>query len=162
MKKDAIILFSQFVISVDCCVIVIICNTVCNFGETTFIFLYFQFWHFPLVLICFKCQSNVFDHLWLFSQNMQPNLDWKYGNYRTERLKNATKKIFHLPWLRKNPDEKNKRTFSNQSGDVIQTSISFTNYRRWCWMESSELSFWKTNPLWSTRLVKLQAFIPQF
>lgn len=128
----------------------------CIFG-----FLYFHLWNFPLVLIS-SIQRLVFGYFWLFSHNIQTNPVWKYKNDRRKGLKYITKKIFHLPWLRKNPDEKNERIFSNQSGDVIQTSISFPNYRRWCWMESSELSFWKTNPLWSTRLVKLQVFIPQF
>ena len=39
------------------------------------------------------------------------------------------KKIFHLLWLGENCVEKNKKNFSNQSGDFMPTSMCFANYR---------------------------------
>ena len=36
------------------------------------------------------------------------------------------------PWLRENWVVKNEKMFSNLSGDVMSTSISFTNYRSCC------------------------------
>lgn len=140
----------------------------CNHGQATYVFLHFwllhfQLWHFPLVLTCRKQVSKqrpVVGHFWLFSQNIQTNLDWKYRSGKTKRLQNVDKKIIYLPWLKENSVEKNDQKFSNQSGDVLQTSIHFTNYRSCCSQARSSRSesfekFLATHPWWSTIQLKL-------
>ena len=48
---------------------------------------------------------------------------------RLKTKKNVTKKAFLLYWLREVCLEKNSKKFPDQSGDVMQSSIYFTNYR---------------------------------
>ena len=145
----------------------------CSYEITNYLFWHFPFIvfsnvtlpHWPLYAVSIKTMS-VFDHFWLFSQNTQPNLDWKHTNDSAKRLKNVAKKKFHLPELRKNHAEKNKRDFSNQSGDVLARfyqleKLLFTVILQSRGSKSFE-KFLETYPGWSTILIKLQALIPQF
>ena len=75
-------------------------------------------------------QCFVFGHFWLFSQNNQPTLDWKFKNDWTKRLQKITRKVNVLLSLTKRKlAEKNEWNLSNQSGEVTRASIYLTNCR---------------------------------
>ena len=74
-------------------------------------------------------QLPVLGYFWLISANEQPNLNWEWRNGWTKRLKKVAKKIFDLQQLKGKCMKKIERKFSNQSGDVILTSIYFAKYR---------------------------------
>ena len=112
-----------------------------NDWRNDLLFLYFWFIVFSIVTLPtgsymsqVSKQCPVFGYVWLFSQRIQPKLDWKYRNNRTKRLKNVAKKILLITWLRK---------FSNQLGDDIPTSIYFAIYRTCCLQVFYELPSWK-------------------
>ena len=167
LKKKVILSFLLF-INVDCGLIVVgssqvLCVTMEK--QLTF-FMYFRFgtfsfdtFHWFLYVISVKTTFSLRLLLWFFPQNIQPNLDWKYRNNWTKKLKDVSKKIFHFPYLRENCMEKYKKKFSNQSGYVMLTSIYFTNYRSCCSQVFYGVlnfgEFLETHPWWSTVLVKL-------
>ena len=78
----------------------------------------------------------VFGHFWLFSQNSQPTLDWKFKNDWSKRLQKIPRKIsLSLSLAKRKLTEKNEWNLSNQSGEVTHTSpdwlpIYLTNCRR--------------------------------
>ena len=75
-------------------------------------------------------QCFVFGHFWLFPQNNQPTLDWKFKNDWTKRLQKITRKVNVLLSLTKRKlAEKNEWNLSNQSGEVTRASIYLTNRR---------------------------------
>ena len=76
-------------------------------------------------------QCFVFGHFWLFSQNNQPTLDWKFKNDWTKRLQKIPRKInVSLSLAKRKLAEKNEWNLSNQSGEVTRASIYLTNCRR--------------------------------
>ena len=76
-------------------------------------------------------QCFVFGHFWLFSQNNQPTLDWKFKNDWTKRLQKIPRKInLSLSLAKRKLAEKNEWNLSNQSGEVTRASIYLTNCRR--------------------------------
>ena len=76
-------------------------------------------------------QCFVFGHFWLFSQNNQPTLDWKFKNDWTKRLQKIPRKInLSLSLDKRKLAEKNEWNLSNQSGEVTHASIYLTNCRR--------------------------------
>ena len=76
-------------------------------------------------------QCFVFGHFWLFSQNNQPTLDWKFKNDWTKRLQKIPRKInLSLSLAKRKLAEKNKWNLSKQSGEVTHASIYLTNCRR--------------------------------
>ena len=76
-------------------------------------------------------QRFVFGHFWLFSQNNQPTLDWKFKNDWTKRLQKIPRKInLSLSLDKRKLAKKNKWNLSNQSGEVTHASIYLTNCRR--------------------------------
>ena len=126
-------------------------------------------------------QCFVFDHFWLFSQNNQPSLDWKFKNDLTKRLQKIPRKInVSLSLAKRKLAEKNEWNFFNQSGEVMHASIYLTNCTRslffWvtlfrAWLYDNQFSKIKFNLqkiLEASHeharaiLVTLQAFIPQF
>ena len=134
-------------------------------------------------------QCFVFGHFWLFSQNNQPTLDWKFKNDWTKRLQKIPRKInLSLSLAKRKLAEKNEWNLSNQSGEVTHASIYLTNCRRSfffqlpsiylfsvtlfrAWSYDNQFSKIKFNLLkileasqehTRAMLVKLQAFIPQF
>ena len=137
-------------------------------------------WKVSLVLKVSK-QCFVFGHFWLFSQNNQPTLDWKFKNDWTKRLQKIPRKInLSLSLAKRKLAEKNEWNLSNQSGEVTRASIYLTNCRRSfffsvtlfrAWFYDNQFSKIKFNLLkileasqkhTLTMLVKLQAFITQF
>ena len=69
--------------------------------------------------------------IWLFSQNNQPTLDWKFKNEWTKRLQKIPRKInLSLSLAKRKLAEKNEWNLSDQSGEVTHASIYLTNYRR--------------------------------
>ena len=126
-------------------------------------------------------QCFVFGHFWLFSQNNQPTLDWKFKNDWTKRLQKIPRKInLSLSLAKRKLAEKNEWNLSNQSGEVTHASIYLTNCRRsfifsvtlfrawFCDNQFSKIkfnllkileTFQEHNP---AMLVKLHSFIPQF
>ena len=76
-------------------------------------------------------QCFVSGHFWLFSQNNQPTLDWKFKNDWTKRLQKIPRKInLSLSLAKRKLAEKNEWNLSNQSGEVTHASIYLTNCRR--------------------------------
>ena len=72
-------------------------------------------------------QCFVFRHFWLFSQNHQPFLDWKFKNDWTKRLQKIPRKInLSLSLAKRKLAEKNEWNLSNQSGEVTHASIYLT------------------------------------
>ena len=72
----------------------------------------------------------VFGHFWLFSQNNQPTLDWKFKNDWSKRLQKIPRKIsLSLSLVKRKLTEKNEWNLSNQSGEVTHPSIYLTNCR---------------------------------
>ena len=70
----------------------------------------------------------VFGHFWLFSQNNQPTVDWKFKNDRTKRLQRIPRKInVSLSLAKRKLAEKNEWNLSNQSCEVTHASIYLTN-----------------------------------
>ena len=61
-------------------------------------------------------QHLVFGHFWLFSQNNQPTLDWKFKNDWTKRLQRSLKNV-SLSLAKRKLAEKNEWKFFNQSGE---------------------------------------------
>ena len=61
-------------------------------------------------------QHLVFGHFWLFSQNNQPTLDWKFKNDWTKRLQRSLKNV-SLSLAKSKLAEKNEWKFFNQSGE---------------------------------------------
>ena len=75
-------------------------------------------------------QCFVFGHFWLFSQNNQLTLDWKFRNDWTKRLQKIPREINVSLYLNKRKlAEKNEWDFSNQSCEVTHASIYLTNCR---------------------------------
>ena len=75
--------------------------------------------------------KGVFGYFWLFSQNNQPTLDWKFKNDWTKRLQKIPRKInLSLSLAKRKLAEKNEWNLSNQSGEVTHASIYLTNCRR--------------------------------
>ena len=75
-------------------------------------------------------QCFVFGHFWLFSQNNQPTLDWKFKNDWTKRLQKMPRKVnVSLSLTKRKLAEKNEWNLSNQSGEVTRASIYLTNRR---------------------------------
>ena len=73
----------------------------------------------------------VFGHFWLFSQNNQPTLDWKFKNDWTKKLQKIPRKInLSLSLAKRKLAEKNEWNLFNQSGEVTHASIYLTNCRR--------------------------------
>ena len=69
-------------------------------------------------------QCFVFGHLWLFSQNKQPN-DW------TKRFQKIPRKInVSLSLAKRKLAEKNEWDLFNQSGEVTHAFINLTNCRK--------------------------------
>ena len=90
-------------------------------------------WLLPKVLLVSKVskQCFLFGHFWLFSQNNQPTLDWKFKNDWTKRLQKLPRKInVSLSLSKRKLAEKNLWNLSNQSGEVTHASICFKNCRR--------------------------------
>ena len=77
-------------------------------------------------------QCCVFVHFWLFSQNNQPTLDWKFKNYWTKRLQKLPRKINVSLSLAKTKlaEKKNGWKLSYQSSEVMHPSICLTNCRK--------------------------------
>ena len=76
-------------------------------------------------------QCFVFGHFWLFSQNNQPTLDWKFKNDWTKRLQKIPRKInVSLSLAKRKLAEKNEWNLFNQSGEVTHASIYLTNCKR--------------------------------
>ena len=140
-------------------------------------------WLLPKVLLVSKVskQCFLFGHFWLFSQDNQPTLDWKFKIDWTKSLQKIPRKInLSLSLAKRELAEKNEWNLSNQSGEVTHASIYLTNCRRSfffsvtlfrAWFYDNQFSKIKFNLLKTletsqehTRamLVKMQSFIPQF
>ena len=109
-----------------------------TYWRNNLLFLYFRFIVFSTVTLSIGSfmsevskQHPVFGYFILFSQNIQPDLDWKYRNYMTRRLKKLPRKYSTFLGQRK-LWVKNKEKFSGQLVDVMPTSIYFTIYRSCC------------------------------
>ena len=117
-------------------------------------------------------QCFVLGHFWLFWQNNQPTLDWKFKNDWTKKVAKNTKK--------NKPDEKNEWNLSHRSGEVTRASIYLINCRRSFFFsvtlsrarfydnQFSKIQFNLLKILEASQeyiramLTKLQAFITQF
>ena len=76
-------------------------------------------------------QCFVFGHFWLFSQNNQPTLDWKFKNDWTKRFQRIPRKInVSLSLAKRKLAEKNEWNLFNQSGEVTHASIYLRSCRR--------------------------------
>ena len=76
-------------------------------------------------------QCFVLGHFWLFPQNNQPTLDWKFKTDWTKRLQKIPRKInLSLSLDKRKLAEKSEWNLSNQSGEVTHASIYLTNCRR--------------------------------
>ena len=76
-------------------------------------------------------QCFVFGRFWLFSQNNQPFLDWKFKNVWTKRLQKIPRKInLSLSLAKKKLAEKNEWNLSNQWSEVMHASLYLKNCRR--------------------------------
>ena len=76
-------------------------------------------------------QCFFFGHFWLFLQDNQPTLDWKFKNDWTERLQKIPRKInVSLSLAKRKLVGKNEWNLFNQSGEVTHASIYLTNRSR--------------------------------
>ena len=76
-------------------------------------------------------QRFVLSNFWLFSQNNQPTLDWKFRNDWAKRLQKLPRKInVSLSLAKRKLAEKNEWKLSKQSAEVMHASIYLTNRRR--------------------------------
>ena len=97
-------------------------------------------------------QCFVFGHFWLFSQNNQPTLDWKFKNDWNKRLQEIPKKVnVSLSLTKRKLAEKNEWNLSNQSGEVTHPSIYLTSCKRSLFFQLPYLE----NHFMITNLVKL-------
>ena len=97
-------------------------------------------------------QCFVFGHFWLFSQNNQPTLDWKFKNDWNKRLQKIPKKVnVSLSLTKRKLAEKNEWNLSNQSGEVTHPSIYLTSCKRSLFFQLPYLE----NHFMITNLVKL-------
>ena len=84
-----------------------------------------------LLLSKLSKQCFVFGHYWLFSQNNQPTLDWKFTNDWTKRLQKIPRKInVSLSLAKRKLAEKNEWNLFNQSSEVTHASIYLANRSR--------------------------------
>ena len=127
-----------------------------TYWRNNLIFLYFRFFLFSIVTLSIGSfmsevskQRTVFGYFILFSQNIQPDLDWKYRNYMTRRLKKLPRKYSTFLGQGK-LQGKNKKKFSDLVVDVMPTSIYFTIYRSCC----SQVSYGKFPKIpWNTPVI---------
>ena len=133
----------------------------------------------PKVLLVSKVskQCFLFGHFWLFSQNNQPTLDWKFKNDWTKSLQKMPRKInLSLSLAKRELAEKNEWNLSNQSGEVTHALIYPTNSRRsFIFFQLRYITAWFSKIKFNlvkileasqehnrAMLVKMQSFIPQF
>ena len=135
-----------------------------TYWRNNLLFLYFRFYVFLIVILPtgsymsqVSKQRLVFGYVYLFSQNALPDIDWKYRNDWTKRLKNIAKKIFLTPWLRENCKGEMKRSFL--INEVMSCRLLYSSqFTKATGYRYSMENFWKflETHLWQkTILVKL-------